>query len=413
MSQYNVWNKWDPLRAVMLGTAYTSEFFRDIKDSNVRSALQQIADETEEDLEYFAQVLRDFGCTVIRPELDRTDSILNYTNSEGAIRNRVPRSPLQPRDQQLVLGNQLVYVNEHDHPAIKRALDQYNSECAYISFDNKEYTTTDRNEIFANTFANKYSIFAGPDWPTVDQCLSGNYNTTEFIAQEIQELHQHVEQLISNYQANAIGAPSITVVGRDLYVDSHVTQFDRERASAVLAPFRVNSLTIGGHNDACFAPLKPGVLLSLYDIQKYENTFPGWDVCYLPDQSWKGVKEFMQLRNQTNGKWWVPGQETNTAFTEFVETWLQDWVGYVEETVFDVNVLVLDEHHVCVNNINNTQVNEFFRKHRIEPVHVPWRHRYFWDGGLHCITLDLYREGNQQDYFPERSNAITDLGAIL
>ena len=23
----------------------------------------------------------------------------------------------------------------------------------------------------------------------------------------------------------------------------------------------------------------------------------------------------------------------------------------------------------------------------------------FWDGGLHCITLDLYREGEQQDYF--------------
>ncbi len=30
---------------------------------------------------------------------------------------------------------------------------------------------------------------------------------------------------------------------------------------------------------------------------------------------------------------------------------------------------------------------------------VQWRHRYFWDGGLHCITLDLDREGEREDYF--------------
>ena len=46
-----------------------------------------------------------------------------------------------------------------------------------------------------------------------------------------------------------------------------------------------------------------------------------------------------------------------------------------------------------------TLVNAFLKKHKMEPIHVPWRHRFFWDGGLHCITLDLNREGVQQDYF--------------
>jgi hypothetical protein len=82
-----------------------------------------------------------------------------------------------------------------------------------------------------------------------------------------------------------------------------------------------------------------------------------------------------------------------------VNTWLFEWVGYVAETVFDINVLVLDEHHVCVSNIDNKRVNKFFKKHNIEPVHIPWRHRYFWDAGLHCITLDLEREGTKEDYF--------------
>ena len=61
---------------------------------------------------------------------------------------------------------------------------------------------------------------------------------------------------------------------------------------------------------------------------------------------------------------------------------------------------MLDENHCCVSQTKNKQVNDFLKKHNIEPVYVPFRHRYFWDGGLHCITLDLYREGKQQNYFP-------------
>ena len=111
------------------------------------------------------------------------------------------------------------------------------------------------------------------------------------------------------------------------------------------------------------------------------------------------MKGFLDLKRKNAGKWWLAGEEDNAEFTHFVETWLQDWVGYVEETVFDVNVLMLDEHHCCISNPNNEQVNTFLKKHNVEPVYVPWRHRYFWDGGLHCITLDLYREGKQKEYF--------------
>ena len=29
----------------------------------------------------------------------------------------------------------------------------------------------------------------------------------------------------------------------------------------------------------------------------------------------------------------------------------------------------------------------------------PLRHRYFWDGGIHCLTLDLIREEDKENYF--------------
>jgi len=33
------------------------------------------------------------------------------------------------------------------------------------------------------------------------------------------------------------------------------------------------------------------------------------------------------------------------------------------------------------------------------PVLIPFRHRWFWDSGLHCLTVDTVREGGMQSYF--------------
>ena len=38
--------------------------------------------------------------------------------------------------------------------------------------------------------------------------------------------------------------------------------------------------------------------------------------------------------------------EYNDEFIEFAETWLSHWLGYVEESVFDVNILVIDEKNI-------------------------------------------------------------------
>ena len=212
------------------------------------------------------------------------------------------------------------------------------------------------------------------------------------------------DELVNNFthfvcvgSANSFPLGKRIIIGQDTAIDvdkvlSHIP---------ALGHFDIITAPMQGHTDGNFHPIKPGAILSLEDVQRYEENFAGWDVCYLPDQSWSKVSGFLKVKQQNEGKWWLSGEENNAAFTNFVETCLQDWVGYVEETVFDVNVLMLDEHHCCVSNINNTQVNEFLKKHNIEPVYVPWRHRYFWDGGLHCITLELKRRGTQKEYFYE------------
>ena len=386
----------------MLGECYSPEFFRDIKNIKVRSALQRIAHETQEDLDGFNSVLKDFGCTVIRPDMDKNDSIMNYTDHDGTL-SLIPRSPLQPRDSQLVIGETLFYTGI-DHHGIKQSLDRYAKDFQYIN-----------SPLSETSFANHKGDGA-PDWPDYKDYVERFLNKQPL--SDKPHIHNEILEIFKKETpcGFAIQAPSITVIGRDIYVDvktevdSVLVHYYFKKFAEMFPSFRINLLNIGGHNDACFHTIKPGAILSLKEIQTYEDTFPDWDVCYLPDQSWSKVSQFTELKEQNQGKWWVPGEEDNNEFTNFVETWLQDWVGYVEETVFDVNVLVLDEHHVCVSQPDNEIVNAFLKKHNMEPVYVPWRHRYFWDGGLHCITLDLVRDGTQQDYFPNRHTSITDKG---
>ena len=108
--------------------------------------------------------------------------------------------------------------------------------------------------------------------------------------------------------------------------------------------------------------------------------------------------DFIQIKKKVGGRWWLKGEEHNDQLIDFVNTWLKDWVGYVEETVFDVNMLSIDQNTIICNNYNK-DVFAHFKKHKVEPIVFNFRHRFFWDGGIHCITQDLYREGTMEDYF--------------
>ena len=199
-----------------------------------------------------------------------------------------------------------------------------------------------------------------------------------------------------------ISTASICRVGKDLWWDVHSEVpkqiMDKYAQKWRDEGFRVHISDRGYHSDGVFCVVKPGCIVSLKEIQKYEENFPGWDVLYLPDQSWDKVSPFLKMKDKVGGQWWLNGEEHNDQLIQFVNTWLKDWVGYVEETVFDVNMLSIDQNTIICNNYNKT-VFDHFKKHKVEPIVFNFRHRYFWDGGIHCITQDLYREGTQEDYF--------------
>ena len=72
-----------------------------------------------------------------------------------------------------------------------------------------------------------------------------------------------------------------------------------------------------------------------------------------------------------------------------------DDINYMlEDFAYDADV---DEENVIFSSYNK-EIFKQLEKRGINPIVCRWRHRLFWDGGIHCITLDLKRKGNRERY---------------
>lgn len=336
----NSYTSWQPLEEVIVGRAYTPDYFDFIENAQVRNQLQQILTETEEDLNNLQRIIEQYGAVVRRPELPNKDQFIDLQiKSDGA-----PLPPLTPRDWQISLGQKLLRV----------------------------LPMTELNDICK---------------------LYGD-----------QVINPHGETWDPNCILNGASASCIVRVGRDVFFDNsdHLkpeqTQWIVENC---LGPeYRVHEAITDGHGDAVFAILKPGVILSSkHDVNlDLAGDFPGWDVCKIWDSSIWAAMEVGKFKEENfNGSWYVQGQTPTAEFTNFVDTYLKNWVGFVSETVFDVNCLVLDEENVIFSAYNK-QVFDFCTKHKINPIIAELRHSYFWDGGVSCCTQDIRRRGGLESY---------------
>ena len=103
------------------------------------------------------------------------------------------------------------------------------------------------------------------------------------------------------------------------------------------------------------------------------------------------------------GKWWVDDDTArNNRFADHINQFAIDWIGDFTETQFSVNMLVVDQKTVISVN-ENRELNDFLDQRGINVIIAPFRAKSFWDGGLHCLTVDVVRDGDKRDLFPDRA----------
>lgn len=199
---------------------------------------------------------------------------------------------------------------------------------------------------------------------------------------------------------------NVVRAGRDIVIDADI--FDPASINVnipALKDYRITWEKNGGHMDGCFAILKPGLILANHYYNGYDRTFPGWEIIFLNVSTYNKHRNYPPPGASFNGKFYVEGLEFEHAFSKHVIEHAQNWVGDYTETYFELNCLVLDEQNVMMLGYNPALESKL-AEHGITVHWVPFRCRGFWDGGMHCITVDIRRRSTIEDYFPERDSVV-------
>lgn len=388
LRKFNVKNKTDRLRSVMLGTFFMPEAFTGIKNPRIREPLMQVADEINRDLEHFESVLKREGCKVVRTVQPSSDITSYGTNI----------NTWAPRNCHVVIGGQLVQLQ--NNASVTDALVEYSNDILDLESSNDAFFDSSMAAAKSNYNADrdtwysrkKYEVLEGSDWPTYHDYVTGNYEVEEPIKLEMQSFAD--DMMYWTNELGPINGPNVMCLDDKIVVDANeYCDYAGWLARSIDDPRTVVQITTrAGHTDGAFMILGNNTIIGINNIIDYQATFPGYHVIGVPEIAYQNhIHEFNLMKSKVNGKWWIPGEEYNQDLIDFVEQVLSVWVGRAEESVFDVNVLPLDNKTVFVSR-DDANIREQLKMRGIDSIVIPWRHRFFIDNGLHCITLDLERE---------------------
>mgnify|MGYP000082371399 CR=1 FL=1 len=94
----NVHNNWDPLEEIWLGDTWPTNFYDNIKNTEVKDAFYQLTEWTKEDLTAIQKKFEEFDVIVRRPAIDESKRELYTLNEKSTI---LRKPPICPRDFQL------------------------------------------------------------------------------------------------------------------------------------------------------------------------------------------------------------------------------------------------------------------------------------------------------------------------
>lgn len=361
----NSFTEFQQLEEVILGKAYSPddvECMRAVRDNETVDLLQQIFRETEEDIQVLETFLEDNGVTVRRPTIQFDMEVEKYL--DGNWRPRVdlhqfgytfPTHPLMPRDTAGVYGNTIV---------------EFFTKTSSRYFENWSYQ---------NIFTEYYD--AGSDWISMPTPMlegkPGDESNRQY--DDIQKILYHAANILK------CGKDIFYTGIRPQYGQGKGTERGLEWIKRVLGrEFTLHPIHAGGHADGKMAIIKPGLVMC-WNPDVLPDKMKGWDVIQVPDTSGHFPEEFKNIRKRREHK-------------DFIVPYMKNFIGYCDETVFDVNCFSVNEELLITNGYHKETADNL-KSHGVTVYPWHFRHQWFWDGAVHCLTMDTKRKGGQEDYF--------------
>ena len=136
---FSVYQHWDPLEVCAVGRSYPPEFYSFIENPKVRSVLEKIAIETEEDYQKLIKILESFNVTVVRNDISE-----NREDHFWAGHYSPP--PMAPRDHTAMIGKKFYMPGAEFGNNIFDDLSEFEEELCILQ-RNKELTPKQKEQL--------------------------------------------------------------------------------------------------------------------------------------------------------------------------------------------------------------------------------------------------------------------------
>ena len=378
----NSWNEWDPLKRVILGRPQGTQvpapepgWDHDYPDHGYPLGTygpfpQEMVDAATEQMDNFAQILEDHGVTVdwieVHPALAdvRAFSTPDWTQLNA-------RGINNPRDLFLVVGNEIIeapgalrsrwFEYLHLRPLFERYFKE-DPEFLWRAAPRPRLTDESYEKNYFYSFRNvwtdeekerrmhewKYHLSEKePLWDAADALRCGK------------DIFWHCSAVVNRSGLDWVKRHFAT---RDIRL--HPVQFDGD--------------VLPWHIDYLFAALRPG--LAIHN--------PNWHPT---------TEDFKELFRINDWELIPAAQPTHHQ---------KDSVNIIGRKIegpqqCQMNTLSLGPNKICVEAHELRYIDQL-TKLGFEVIEVPYNHVYPFGGMLHCTTLDVYREGTMEDYFPKQ-----------
>lgn len=282
---------------------------------------------------------------------------------------------------------QLTEITQEDLNTIQRKLESFGITVQRPQYNRIEEYLVNDNLVKPQICPRDYYLVVGNQLLTPWQdSPAWRHTYSDYVGCDIVPGNSHI-----------LNGANVVRVGRDIIIDRDCFDYEYDNR---WPEYRVRVVANGGHMDGCFAILKPGLILANHYWDDYANTFPGWEVIMLDNPTYDAAPYTGYKQNYPvyNGKFWDTSIGANRTFNDHIIQHALDWVGCYTETYFELNCLVIDEQNVIMLAENET-LAKTLEQHDITVHWVPFRARSFWDGAMHCLTVDIRRQSTIEDFF--------------
>lgn len=345
------YTEYDPLESVIVGDTYAPGDVDHLLNNNA-TQFNKILEETKQDLDNLAEFLKRGNIDVMRPVLYRYDSV-----RMPKFDIQFPMAPVVPRDALLVIGNTIIQT--------------------YTSYTDRYFDSVSYYTIFEKMFNEGYR------WISQPPPMLTNLNTEHDWFVSDRTYKDKLSDRVLWHTATMYRAGDAIIVNHEGPGSSTGLEWCRRELPEFKFYHNTNTRFHGfGHIDHGFIMIDDETVIHagldwVPECLRKKKLIDVSD-CLPKLKLDRYVQDYAQACNKMDVAW--------------LDKYLENWRGYSQEVCFDLNVLVIDRHNIVFAR----HLPDLFAKLKTLQIDchvIPQRHYLFWEGGIHCSTLDIKRKG--------------------